>query len=95
MPETQSPFDPNSHTALFATILERVGEVKEGQAAMRRDFADQQKRVFDRLDTHAAQITVLETSDAVRARQVKWAVTAIAVIGWGVNALISWKAVKS
>ncbi len=89
-----TPFDPNSHNALFATILERVSEVKEGQVAMRRDFIDTQSRVFKRIDAHEAKISSLETSDAIRTRQAKWAVAVIAVVGWTINAAIAWKQAK-
>lgn len=86
-----SDFNPNSPDAMFAAILLRIQELKDGQESIRGDFQLANATVHRRVDDCATEISKLKTAEEVRKREVKWAVAGIAVIGWVINALISLK----
>lgn len=85
-----SDFEPNSTNAMFATIIGKLedhskqlntvwGEVKTAREDATRRFREQ-----------ADDIAQLKTSDKLHTARLKWAVAAVAVVGWGINAYISW-----
>jgi hypothetical protein len=88
---SEEDFNPHSVNATLGTIIQRLDDLKEGQLSARTDFLRSQERVYERFEAHANDIAALKTSDALRVKQVKWAVGGISVVGWLANAWLTWK----
>lgn len=83
-------YDPNSFTAVLSRLDTNVGSCVSSIDSLRGEFKEAHKRLHERLDAHDAELTTLKTNEAIRKREQKWAVAAIAAIGWGINAAIAW-----
>lgn len=84
-------YNPNSFTAVLSRLETGILNCGEALGSLRTEFKEAHVRLHERLDMHEKDLVDLKTNEAVRDKQVKLAVAIIAVIGWGVNALITWK----
>jgi hypothetical protein len=83
-------YDPNSFTAVLSRLDTSVSSVVNSVEALRMESQAAYKRLHERLDSHDTELNTLRTAEAVRKREQKWAVAAIAAMGWGINAFIAW-----
>ena len=83
-------YDPQSFTAVLSRLDTSVNNVVNSVESLRSESRAAYARLHERLDTHEKDLSDLRTNEAVRKREQKWAVAAIAAIGWGINAAIAW-----
>lgn len=84
-------YQPNSVTAVLSRLETNVGMCVDSLGRLDSEFCSAHKRLHERLDAQDVDLQALKTQEAVRGRQVKWAVAIIAAVGWALNALISWR----
>ena len=86
-----SDFDPRSTQAMFATILEKLDNHGGQLTAIWDEAKTSRQEATKRFEQQASDIQSLKAADKIHTARLKWAVGAVAVIGWGINAYISWK----
>lgn len=84
-------FDPNSTQAMFATILGKLDNHGSQLTAIWDEAKTSRCEATARFEQQASDIQGLKTADKLHTARLKWAVAAVAVVGWGINAYIAWK----
>jgi hypothetical protein len=84
-------YQKNSVTAVLSRLELGITNCSDSIAGLRTEFKDAHTRLHERLDAHEKDLVDLKTSEAIRDKQVKWAVGIIAFVGWALNALITWR----
>jgi hypothetical protein len=83
-------YEPNSFTAVLSRLDTSVAACVASVDALKNEFQSAHVRLHERLDEHEQDLRALKTAEAVRKKEVKWAVAIVAMVGWGINAVISW-----
>ena len=83
-------YEPNSFTAVLTRLDTKVDTVVASLVDLKTEFKEAHQRLHKRLDTHEEDLRALKSSEAVRKKEMKWAVALIALIGWGINAALAW-----
>jgi hypothetical protein len=81
----------NSPEAMFAAILEKLGGAERQLTAVWSEIKEARKENNERFEQHAKDIRELKEANKLHDAKLKWGVAIIAVLGWGINAYISWK----
>jgi hypothetical protein len=84
-------YDPNSLNAVLSRLELGLSGCNSSLSAFREEFKVADRRLHGRLDSHEKDLVDLKEAEATRTKIVKWSVAAIAVVGWAINAVISWK----
>ena len=81
----------SSPEAMFATIIAKLTSTDIQVAAVWSEIKAARKENNERFEEHSNDIRSLKEANKLHDAKLKWGVAIIAVLGWGINAYISWK----